>query len=149
MEFCIILILIIVFFVIKVSSMKSVEQASISDERKSNVKISGEVAYQKMVEILSDFPVSGVYYRSSDAIDRAISLQEGEEIVLIPEPENSYDVNAIKVMTKDNYHIGYIPRGMCQLFNKVLIRYRYTVFVNRVIEKVNVSVYIRVEIQED
>lgn len=34
------------------------------------------------------------------------------ECVLVPEPQNEYDPNAIKVVASDRHHLGYIPSDM-------------------------------------
>lgn len=41
------------------------------------------------------------------------TLVEINTIYLLPEPNNLYDSNAIKVIHKDIGHIGYIPRDYC------------------------------------
>jgi hypothetical protein len=34
------------------------------------------------------------------------------ECALVPEPQNEYDPNAIKVVASDRHHLGYIPSDM-------------------------------------
>lgn len=41
------------------------------------------------------------------------------DVVLVPEPTNQHDPNAIKVMV-DNFHVGYIPAGQCAELKKKL-----------------------------
>ena len=65
--------------------------------------------------------LAGVYYHTYsveqilDNYDK--KLRKGKKVILgvpqlVPEPENLYDSNAIKVLI-DNYHIGYIKSGSC------------------------------------
>lgn len=37
------------------------------------------------------------------------------ECALVPEPQNEYDPNAIKVVASDRHHLGYIPSDMTDL----------------------------------
>ena len=39
----------------------------------------------------------------------------GDEVTLVPEPDNAFDPAAIKVMHNDN-HLGYIPRTETSMF---------------------------------
>ena len=41
------------------------------------------------------------------------------KVELLPEPENPYDPNAIKVIV-DNEHVGYIKKGSCKHLLKVI-----------------------------
>ena len=52
-----------------------------------------------------DFPIAGITHREriGDYLgERAGTLEE--------EPDNPYDANAIKVLTADGHHLGYVPR---------------------------------------
>lgn len=147
MDFIIILIVFIVFFIVKASFSKP---KVLARRREPEVTISQELALEKMKSIISDFSVAGVYYRSHEEISRAEKLQKGEELFLVSEPDNAYDEKAIKVMTKDDYHIGYIPKYMCRMFNEILKGYEYKVSVNRLIEGTNAPfIYIKAEIQDE
>ena len=37
------------------------------------------------------------------------------ECVLVPEPDNEYDSDAIKVVAEDRHHLGYIPSGQTEM----------------------------------
>lgn len=37
------------------------------------------------------------------------------ECALVPEPENEYDPDAIKVVAEDRHHLGYIPSGQTEM----------------------------------
>ena len=62
---------------------------------------------------LVEFEVAGLTYCSPEAIDRAGELFYGEIVYLVKDPTNPYDEGAIKVMTDDDIHIGYVPRYLC------------------------------------
>ena len=54
-----------------------------------------------------DFYVAGVkYHKLYDIIDK---LKEGNDVQLIPEPDNKYDKYAIRIEALDTM-LGYIPR---------------------------------------
>lgn len=49
--------------------------------------------------------IAGIPHRNPDLS----VLKVGDEVQLIPEPDNKFDPNAIKVM-HNGVHLGYIPR---------------------------------------
>lgn len=57
--------------------------------------------------------VAGISYRPKCDIKRANKLYDGESLYLEEEPSNVYDKNAIKIVTDDNFFIGYIPAFLC------------------------------------
>ncbi|TFD92555.1 hypothetical protein E2605_18515 [Dysgonomonas capnocytophagoides] len=57
--------------------------------------------------------VQGIFGRSKDAQARAGTLKLGEEVTLRPEPNNSYDPYAVKVLS-NRMHIGYIPKKIAE-----------------------------------
>ena len=59
-------------------------------------------------KIIISFAVKGLQYRDEEAQDAAYSLVEGDDLIIEKEAENKYDKNAIKVLTVDGYHIGYV-----------------------------------------
>lgn len=60
----------------------------------------------------------GVSHRSMVEISRYQEMKKGEKVELEKEPDNPYDPHAIKVVTTDGYHIGYIARGDTVLIYK-------------------------------
>lgn len=52
--------------------------------------------------------IAGVSYRPIECQAAFTELKDGDELELIPEPDNPYDPNAIKVM-KGEFHLGYVP----------------------------------------
>lgn len=57
--------------------------------------------------------ITGINYRSRNEIKRAETLCFGEYLYLEEEPNNSYDSDAIKILTDDDVFIGYIPSYLC------------------------------------
>jgi len=53
-----------------------------------------------------EFYVAGVQYHDLHKCIR--KLKKGDGLWLVPEPENSYDSNAVKIM-KDDIMLGYVP----------------------------------------
>ena len=52
-----------------------------------------------------DFPIAGITHREriGDYLGEHVGTMEEE-------PDNPYDANAIKVLTADGHHVGYVPR---------------------------------------
>lgn len=53
--------------------------------------------------------------------------------VLVPEPDNEYDPDAIKIVAEDRHHLGYIPSGQTDLvcsFSANEFPYRCTAFID-------------------
>jgi hypothetical protein len=55
-------------------------------------------------------PVVGTHFRPSEAKVIANALSNGDEVTLLPEPENPYDPMAVAVYA-DDVHIGYLARA--------------------------------------
>lgn len=60
-------------------------------------KVSDDIQYE-------DFNIAGINYRKG--IKNYVGTFEGK---LIPEPNNEYDPNAIRIEHSDGHHLGYIP----------------------------------------
>lgn len=56
--------------------------------------------------------IAGIPHRNPDLTKLAV----GEKLFLVPEPENKFDPNAIKVVSDSSVHIGYIPKMETQYF---------------------------------
>lgn len=59
-------------------------------------------------EYAVSFKIKGLQYREEDEQEAAYGLEEGDSLELEEEPDNEYDPFAIKVMTEEGYHIGYV-----------------------------------------
>lgn len=61
----------------------------------------------KAMPIARQFYVAGVQHHDlNDVID---DLEEGDDLDLVPEPDNKYDSNAVKIMF-DGVMLGYVPQ---------------------------------------
>lgn len=69
-----------------------------------NAKKTDEPEYS---ETLS-FAVKGLNYRNEDELETAEKLEVGDDLILEEEPTNEYDPFAIKVLTAEEYQIGYV-----------------------------------------
>ena len=63
------------------------------------------------------FVVAGTQYRSDEAIERANGLEFQEKLFLEWEKDNPHDPYAVKVLTDDGYHIGYMPAKYTRKFH--------------------------------
>ena len=64
--------------------------------------------------------------------EKIATLTRGKECILIPEPENRYDQNALAVWAQGEtelLHVGYIPREMAALLAPYLEGERITAIV--------------------
>lgn len=55
------------------------------------------------------FEITGSFYRENDEQERLKDLDLNELVYLKPEPENTYDSDAIAVYSDDGYKMGYVP----------------------------------------
>lgn len=62
----------------------------------------------------------GISHREDSEYERYKNLVDGEKVLLVKEPSNPYDKNAIKVLTQDGYHIGYLARDYARNLNRSL-----------------------------
>jgi hypothetical protein len=70
------------------------------------------------MSIQFSFKVAGTSFRKKEAnafVKDLATHEVGPTIYLEREPDNEHDTFAIKVMTEDNKHIGYVPSGDCGL----------------------------------
>lgn len=57
--------------------------------------------------------IRGNRFRGIEDQTRYAALVDGEPLTLVPEPTNQYDPNAIKVMSSEGHHLGYVPKEDC------------------------------------
>ena len=71
--------------------------------------------------------IAGINYR------QGINHYVGRvECMLVPEPDNEYDPDAIKVVSEDGHHLGYIPSGQTDFVSSLSgdeFPYRCTAFI--------------------
>jgi len=65
-----------------------------------------------MTKVMSK--IVGMTFRDPKSRNRLNSLWNGESLVLEREPSNPYDHNAVKILSTDNIHLGYIRRELAQ-----------------------------------
>lgn len=72
--------------------------------------------------------IAGINYRSN------IGKYVGRvECALVPEPDNEYDPDAIKIVADDRHHLGYIPTGQTEFVRSLTANefpYRCTAFID-------------------
>jgi len=71
--------------------------------------------------------IAGINYQQD--IDRYVGRVA---CALVPEPDNEYDPDAIKVVAEDRHHLGYIPSGQTNLVCSLTANefpYRCTAFI--------------------
>ena len=57
------------------------------------------------------FYIAGVQYRPrNEILTAAKELNEGDVLILEPEPTNKYDPNAVKILTEEGIFLGYVPK---------------------------------------
>lgn len=108
-------------------------------------------------EIKRIFHIAGVRHYigcNGDNCEKALHLEVGNRLNLELEPTNKFDINAIKIMDKENYHVGYLPRYYSESVAQYLkqgAEYECEVLeVNKNMEcheciKVNLEIYIDVK----
>jgi hypothetical protein len=74
--------------------------------------------FQSKEIILLDTYIAGFFAYDGEELDDSGMLHEDDELVLLREPENPYDGNAISIHTTSEHKLGYIP----QKLNTVLAR---------------------------
>lgn len=64
---------------------------------------------------VTNTPVAGSKYSDKDTVQ---SVKEGDIVTFLPEPENTYDKNAVLVLDKEGRKLGYLPKRV----NKKLLK---------------------------
>ena len=84
--------------------------------------------YLSMYDNLRILSIAGINHRTG--IDRYVGRVE---CALVPEPENEFDPNAIKIVAEDRHHLGYIPShqtDFMRAFTGNSFPYRCTAFID-------------------
>lgn len=58
------------------------------------------------------FEVKGTNFRTDSEIQAARFLEKGDTLILVPEPDNAVDPNAVKVYNINGVHIGYVQKNL-------------------------------------
>jgi len=92
-----------------------------------------------------DFEVRGIYHRTAEERKAASELKLGAELILIPEPDNKADANALKVtIAKSGIMIGYVEKRVAKALANSYQSFSYqvtTVFCN----EDDIQVFVRAE----
>lgn len=67
-----------------------------------------------------EYCVNGLQYQPVYAIEAARKLKADDVVYLVPEPDNRYDANAVRVETGDGMQIGYVPRSCSVPFTRAI-----------------------------
>ena len=87
------------------------------------------------------FTIVGTSHRNKHEISAANIVKKGEIILLEKESDNEFDKNAVKVLTLDGDHIGYVSSGKAQIISDYMKeQYGYAV-VDRVEEHIINDLY--------
>lgn len=104
-------------------------------------------------EIKRNFYIAGIrHYINCNGEDcrKSIHLDVGDELKLEPEPSNPFDKYAIKILDREDNHVGYLPRYYSESFVEYLNEgrtYKCTVVeVNKAME-CNECVEVKLEIR--
>lgn len=102
------------------------------------------------------FHIEGVrHHLGCEGLDcnNAINLEVGNKLKLVPEPENQYDVNAVKITDSKGNRIGYLPRyyskSVTNLLKKGGIQYNCTVLEVNKGNECQVCVKVKLEVYTD
>jgi hypothetical protein len=79
-----------------------------------------------------NFNIVGIQYRDVN-LDEVRTLLQNFPLILVYEPDNKYDSNAIKC-TLNDVHIGYVERSKCKIIKNIFIK---EYFINYKIEVTN------------
>lgn len=60
--------------------------------------------------VIRDARIMGVSFRDTAAQNRYQQLVQGEQLAIEPEPANEFDPYAVKILTQDGVHLGYVPK---------------------------------------
>ena len=88
---------------------------------------------------INKFFLHGIRWMDTAALDRINNLQSGERLLVMPDPCNAYDPNAVAVRTSDTkgrLMIGYVPRYFARDVLRVLKKCNPSV-IEITVERVN------------
>jgi replicative superfamily II helicase len=108
------------------------------DVEDRNIKISKHEKqmwndYKKSIlgEIKLEIDIVSVSIKGYGMYDRKY-LVRGEPLILIHEPENQYDPNAIKILSLDNKMLGYVPKRQTEIINDFIINKKAWMVFNKI-----------------
>lgn len=78
------------------------------------------------VTVKCKWDLAGLSYRDIREKETASNLDEGDCVILEKEPDNEYDKNAVKVITADGFHIGYVEKALSRYITENLFDIKET-----------------------
>ena len=100
-------------------------------------------------EITRTFFIAGTRHClecKGDDCTKTPDVEVGDNLFLEEEPDNIHDENAIKVLDKDNVHVGYIPRYYCEAIKNAFKKdYSYKCIVKEFNKNNNCNECIKIE----
>lgn len=109
--------------------------------------------WDKDKEIERTFSIAGVrHYLGCEGqdCDKALNLEVGNKLKLVPEPQNPYDKNAIKITDSKGNLVGYLPRyyseSVTNIFKEDGVQYNCTVWEVNKENECQVCVKVKLEI---
>lgn len=108
-------------------------------------------------EVKRIFHIAGARHHigcDGDNCGKALHLEVGDRLILVPEPMNEFDKNAIRITDRENKSLGYLPRYYSEIIAEYLkkgVTYECKVLeVNKDMEcneciKLKLEVYIRLK----
>ncbi len=66
------------------------------------------------------------------AADNIYSYHDNDFLKLVPEPENTYDKNAIAIYDKNNHHIGYVGKEINVEVLRIMRDFSYNCYISEV-----------------
>lgn len=68
--------------------------------------------------LLLETYIAGTSWRNLTGVYDTLHI--GDELIMRREPDNAHDTLAIKVLTRDEIHIGYIPRAKNEVLSNLM-----------------------------
>ena len=107
-----------------------------------------EIAVSRYCDYFTEigFEVKGLEHRGFSALSEAKLLKRNEPVSLVPEPDNPYDKNAVKVVSQNGTHLGYAPARFCEALNNTMQNAidSYVRLVKRYKDKLYIKVVVHV-----
>jgi hypothetical protein len=146
----IILLIIIAYIIWRVSKAQEEEEEIESSTRNKTYKgnrpnpLHGNITLDKWnkgfdikYNIRADEPIlttlAGVKYNDCESAIKGL-VKEGDQLMLLPDPENKYDKTATRVCTKDGWFMGWLPNHEWndKVFNDLINNKRWDAYVREI-----------------
>lgn len=139
----IVLIILIILVVCVLSSLfnKENEEPHISfTEMKKNTarKLieTKEIPSTQILPCVKSIDVRGTYYRNTKEKAAARDVEVGDSLILQEETDNPVDPNAVKVMTINGVHIGYVQYDIAQFVKRNILHVKSCTVVKKSVHEI-------------